>query len=531
MKRFVGVTALLALVGLVTVPSWAAEFRVTGFFDNVFPHVDSNVSSFLAGGDLDMTRKDHNTFGRERARFFFNFIASDDLRGVFALELDNVYGAPRVSLSGRCLPGSGLYANEQCGFRNGIDVNNLELKNLYVDFRIPQLPIANRVQIGGIPADVTPLHPLLLYTMDAGGGSVKLDLTDQVSLLLHYIQLEEDLDRFRGSVKLGEDYLAGATLMLRPLPALDLHLLGIFGHLQAPFGPNLAGFFGPFGTQSPQNVTTEDRYYVGFDARYRIGNLTIDPTFIYLLGTRKFCTPGSLTQTFGGALTPCTSPSMGARDIAFNAFETQLVLQYSLGSWLWAGKFAYASGQSANDDINNTGIGRRSDVKGFLTLSVDNAHVFGEWFEILGKSDVDGVGMTPPYLAGEIGNFSSFGWTLFGAKTEYQATNTLVLEGAVGAFWTVAKTACPAVFRVGSLSGPCAAPGSPLNAVGQPIFNLTGNSRYAGTEIDAGLRYTILPGLTWTPRFGWAFLGDAFAINNRRVLDAWAFANRMIYVF
>jgi hypothetical protein len=81
---------------------------------------------------------------------------------------------------------------------------------------------------------------------------------------------------------------------------------------------------------------------------------------------------------------------------------------------------------------------------------------------------------------------------LVGAKTEYQATDQLLLEGAVGAFWSVEKTACPAVFRVGSLTGPCAAP--PLD--------FTGDSRYAGTEIDIGLGYTILPGLTWTPRFG-----------------------------
>jgi hypothetical protein len=519
MKRFVGVTALLVLAELVTVPAWAAEFRVIGFFDNIFPHADSNLS-FGPGGDLDLTRKDRRTFGRERTRLFFNFIASDDLRGVFALELDNVYGAPSQSVSGNCLPGSGLYANEQCGFRNGIDVNNFELKNLYVDFSIPQLPIANRVQLGGIPADVTPLHPYLLYTMDAGGGSLTFDFTDRVSLLVHYIQLEEDLDRFRGSVKLGEDYIAGATLMLRPLPALDLHLLGIFGHLQAPFGPALTGGGGPFNgvPQMQQNVTTEDRYYIGFDARYRIGNMSLEPSFIYLLGTRKFCTPDSLTNTFG-TLMPCTSPPTGPMDIGFNAFQTQLVLQYTLGSWLWTGKFAYASGQSANDDINNTGIGRRSNVKGFLPLGIDGFHIFGDWFEILGRSDVDATGTFSPFRVGEQGNFDAYGWMLFGAKTEYQATDSLVLEGAVGGFWTVVKTACPSRFRV-----------SPT-VCSNPSMDFTGNSRYAGTEIDAGLRYTILPGLTWTPRFGWAFLGNAFQIQHRHVLDAWIFVNRMIYTF
>ena len=319
MKLFIGVVALLSAIGLVTVPVLAAELRVTGFMENVIPHYDRNTSD----QDLDMTRStDHIFYGRERAWLFFNFLASDDLRGVFALELDSIYGAPRFNRVGsRCILGTGLYAFEQCGFRNGIDVNNLEVKNLYVDFSVPQFPLANRIQLGGIAADVTPLHPYLLYTMDAGGGSAKLEFADQVSLLLHYIQLEEDLDRFAGSAKLGEDYIVGATLMLRPLPGLDLHLLGIYGHLQAPFGPTLVIGAGPFNgiVGDDTNVRTEDRYYIGFDARYRIGNLSLEPSFIYLLGTRKFCTPGSLTNA-QGTLVPCPNARTGSSRLLKNYF-------------------------------------------------------------------------------------------------------------------------------------------------------------------------------------------------------------------
>jgi hypothetical protein len=353
------------------------------------------------------------------------------------------------------------------------------------------------------------------------GGSLQLYVTDRVSLLLHYIQLGEDLDRFQGSMKLGEDYLAAATLMLHPLPGLDVHLIGAFGHLQAPFSGGVAGRGGPF-ISSPfalTNITTEDRYYLGFDARYRLGNLSIEPSFIYLLSTRKFCTPGSLVNTFG-ELMPCTSPAGSPNDMAFNAFETQPVLQYTLGSWLWAGKFVYTSGQSA-DDLSNTGIGKRTKAKAFAPLGIDASHTFGDWFEILGRSEVDGTGISSPFFAGEVGGFHPFGWTLVGAKTEYQAADQLVLEGVVGAFWTVEKTACPTLFRVGSVTGPCV----------EPVVDFTGNSRYAGTEIDVGLRYTILPGLTWTPRLGWAFLGDAFQVEHRSVRDAWIFVNRVIYTF
>jgi hypothetical protein len=520
MMRFLGVVALLVLLELMTMPALAAELHVRGFFENIFPHVDSNTSD----QDFDMTRNsDQIFFGRERARLFFDFSASDNLRGVLALEVDSTYGAPPFNRVGsRCILGDGLYAFEQCGFRNGIDNNAIELKNLFIDFLIPQLPIGNRLQLGGIPANVTPLHSYLLYTMDAGGGSLKLDFSDQVSLLLHYIQLEEDLDRFRGSAKLGEDYIAGMTLMLKPISGLDVHLLGVFGHLQAPFGPFLQIGAGPFNgiIGDATNVTTEDRYYFGVDARYRFGNLSIEPSFIYLLGTRKFCTPGSLTNT-NGVVIPCRSSQDGFGEIAFNAFETQLALQYTRGSWLWAGKFAYTSGNAADDDINQTGIGNTSDVQGFRPLGIDGYHAFGEWFEIFGRSDVDSVGAVTFIRPGKQGTFNSFGWMVLGAKAEYLATNRLVLEGSVGGFWTAEKTACPAVFRVGTVTGPCAVP--PLD--------FTGNSRYVGTEIDIGLRYTILPGLIWTPRAGWAFLGDAWQIQNRNVQDAWTFVNRVIYVF
>ncbi len=135
-----------------------------------------------------------------------------------------------------CVTGTGTYAFEQCGFDNGIDNNAIEIKNLYVDFRIPQLPIGNRTQLGGLPFNLTPLHNGLLYTMDAGGGLTRLDFTDQVSAMLYYVQLEENADTYHGSPKVGEDYLTGTTLMLKPLSGLDLHLLGVYFHGQAPFG-------------------------------------------------------------------------------------------------------------------------------------------------------------------------------------------------------------------------------------------------------------------------------------------------------
>ena len=517
MKKLVGCLILLTVLGLAAAPAFAAELRVTGFIDNVFPRWESNAS----WADNDPTRNDDQAFfGRTRMRNFFNFIASDDLRGVFAIEIDASYGAPASDrVNGTCLEESATFPFYQCGFDNGIDNNNIEIKHVYVDFRIPQLPIGNRWRLGGMPFNVTPLHSLSLYTMDAGGGDVRFTFSDQVSLMLYYVQLEEDLDRFAGSAKIGEDYITGGTLMLKPLSGLDFHILGLYNHGQAPFGPGLTGGGGPFNgiVQDARNVSTESRYYLGFDARWRLGNTTIEPGFVYLLGTREFTSSSA-------ALT-------GVNDIDFDAFHAFIIGRHNIGPWLLSAKFVYVSGDEADADLNNRGIGNRSDINGFRFVGLDTSHFFGEWFELLGKSDVDSTGNRTFRRMGEAAKLDRFGWVIVGGKVEYKYTDNLVLTGAAGGFWTAEKTGCPANLRLASLTGPCTGPNSPSNSSGEPALNFTGDSRFVGWEVNAGLRYTIMPGLTWSPLLAYADYGSALDINDRKAMDTWAFVNRMIYVF
>jgi hypothetical protein len=488
--------------------------RLTGFIDNVFPRFESNLSS----RDQDPTRGgDQATYGRTRARMFFNMIASDDLRGIIGFEIDQVYGAPASPAKlGNCIEeGEGVFAESACGFDRAIDNIAIELKHLYVDFRVPQLPIGNRWRLGGFRFQALPLHSSLVYNIDGGGGDVRFTFTDQVSLLLSYQQFEEDTDRFAGSVKVGEDYVVGSTLMLKPIPNLDFHLLGLFGHFQTPFSST--GIGSPFVgiAQDARNVATEDRYYVGFDARWRIGNTRIEPTFVYLLGTRKF--------------TAASAATTGVSEADFGGLLAHFVVQHTTGPWLFAGKFAYREGNKAGDDLNNRGVGNQADI-GFRHIATE-ANRLGDWFEIHGNSEVDGAGTLVFRRGGETGNFDRFGWVVLGSHIEYQATDQLILEGSVGGFWTTEKTGCPANFRTGSTPETCTGPNSPLNSSGEPALNFTGDSKFIGWEIDAGLRYTIMPGLVWTPRVGYAEYGDAFAANNRKATNAWVLVNRMIYIF
>jgi hypothetical protein len=116
---------------------------------------------------------------------------------------------------------------------------------------------------------------------------------------------------------------------------------------------------------------------------------------------------------------------------------------------------------------------------------------------------------------------------------EYQASDNLILEGAAGGFWSAKKTGCPAVLRQGSLTGRCGAANVAAvnNPSGEPVLNFTSNSRYLGWEVAGGVRYTIMPGLTWTPRLAYADYGKGLNQNNRQAGNAWVLTNRLIYTF
>jgi hypothetical protein len=528
------VVGLAVVVGLAAVPAWAAELRTTGYLDSVFPHFQSNVSA----SDRDTTNlSDQHTIGRTRGRLYFNIIGSDDLRAVFGFELDAIWGNCPNRTDNDDNVGSA------CFNRNTDMPGNIETKWLYVDFRIPQLPIGNRMRLGGIPLYATPLHGQTVLHGDMGAGDLLLTFTDQVALHLYYAQFEEDStasnDRFPGmpvANQFGEDYATGMTLRLKPIEGLDLHIPFVYGHLQLP-SDSMTSQSGP-GLASPNyftNVTTESRFYAGFDSRYRWGNLSIEPTFMYLFGTRNFCAPGSMVRLVtGGPLVPCTSPVGSRTSTDFDAFFGNLNTAYNWGSWLFQGKLQYTSGNRANDDINNRGIGSRSSVMVYSHMDADGGPFFQEWFEIFGNSEVDGTSIDTFRRMGESGTIDRFGWQIVAGAAEYSLTDSLILEGAAGGFWSAKKTGCPAVLRVGSLSGRCG--GANVAAVnqpgsGQPVYNFTGNSRYLGWEVAAGVRYTIMPGLTWTPRLAYADYGKGLDQNNRRAGNAWVLANRMIYTF
>ena len=169
-------------------------------------------------------------------------------------------------------------------------------------------------------------------------------------------------------------------------------------------------------------------------------------------------------------------------------------------------------------------------------MDADGGPFFQEWFEIFGNSEVDGTSIDTFQRMSESGGLDRFGWQNLAGAVEYQLRDGLILEGAAGGFWAAQKPGCPSNLRQGSISGTCLASTPGPNAAvptfkDEARFNFTGNSRYLGWEVAAGVRYQILPGLTWTPRLAYADFGKGLNQNGRKAMDAWLFANRIIYIF
>ena len=59
-------------------------------------------------------------------------------------------------------------------------------------------------------------------------------------------------------------------------------------------------------------------------------------------------------------------------------------------------------------------------MKGFRPLGIDGNHLFGDWFEILGRSEVDSLGLLTFMRPGKLGTFDRFGWMVVGGRWSTQ---------------------------------------------------------------------------------------------------------------
>jgi hypothetical protein len=169
MKRFLLILlGVVAVVALMTAPAPAADFKFGGYFHTLYVNSNNNKDGDDNGND------DLGSFWT-RMRLYFTAQASENLMAVAKLEADDVWGRSRI---GRV---------SMDGGSNGRADSGMEIKNIYIQFNMPNTPLT--FQVGGLPI-------LLGYGLafnDDTNGIVAIGKFDPVKVALGYSRLQDNV--------------------------------------------------------------------------------------------------------------------------------------------------------------------------------------------------------------------------------------------------------------------------------------------------------------------------------------------------
>lgn len=165
MKRF-SLIALVAalLIGVASMAS-ATELKVRGHLD-VYGMWSANLRDF----DNDRADAD-NYFTTQRLRTYFEYIANENLKAVFGLEIDNDWGST-----------DGTFAR---GAQWGSDAKgNIKVKHAYLDFTLPDTEINVKAGLQYVALPSVFGHPV--FEDDAAALVVSAPINDMFGLALGY---------------------------------------------------------------------------------------------------------------------------------------------------------------------------------------------------------------------------------------------------------------------------------------------------------------------------------------------------------
>jgi hypothetical protein len=130
MKRLLFCLVTLIAVFALVMPASAAEMKVTGIWNAKAYAIDNY--------DGDDDSDDSWQYITQRMRMYFNFISSENLKLVYKNEIDFEWGDQAFATT------------RNSGGGRGGDTVNLETKNVYLEFMVPDTPVKATMGLQGI---------------------------------------------------------------------------------------------------------------------------------------------------------------------------------------------------------------------------------------------------------------------------------------------------------------------------------------------------------------------------------------------
>src|SRR5262245_47004502 len=327
-RTLAAVAAAVAVFGLAAPPVFAQapapapspltpKVTIVGLFDQV-----TSASKNVYDGNFSLSG-DSEWYARTRFRPDFEF-AVGRVKAVLGIEIDLMYGQAGSNDAG--FPNNNSGGNSGCKVNtNGcLDLNTdvggmLEIKWIYTEFPLtgkdsllPFIPVETMARAGGQPFDTLASYKVTYANGDFAGLSAVTTIRPNLKTNLAWVIVEDQLagaNRGNPSLKTGrgEDYSLISSVDISPIKGLDIKPLFSWFHAdgvtstssrrptvnrrfagsvntQANSGAALAPPVNPPAAGSP--AFHENRYTVGFDARWRLGGFGLDPTFYYQWGQR-----------------------------------------------------------------------------------------------------------------------------------------------------------------------------------------------------------------------------------------------------
>jgi len=299
-KYLIGLIVILAIVALVA-PSFAVEFKYGGMYRW---RIQANENMQDANDDEDDTAN----WIDQRLRMYFDFIGSENLKLVTKWEADTLWGYES--------PGAGRHG----GGDLGADAVNLEMKNVYIDFAIPNTPVRAQMGVQGLS-----LLSGWIFEDDASAAVFNTSL-DPIKIRFGYIAAVNqdvindlnDMDDFFLELKYAEGPLSVAGVLFYQ-----------YGHDSDYSYPNSIKYGGEGSTNKEDNKLFD----LGFSLSYKMDWLAAYLNFV---------------KNFGGYDIAGTDDDEDYKGwlVEGNIDYFMAPFTLSLGGFVASDKFAYPAGRS-----------------------------------------------------------------------------------------------------------------------------------------------------------------------------------------
>jgi hypothetical protein len=513
-RSVVVVLAVLAILGLLAPPSFAQapapKVTITGLVDFVTTaYKNWSQNAAPAGGvpgQPDVTNaKERGWYSRERGVFTLTGEVGK-VKGVWAIELDFTNGAGNFNASSQ--PGSLTTVGvAQSGTSANFDLDTdvqgaVETKWLYLEAPItgpgslmPFIPVPTIGRFGGQPFRGHNYKVGALASGDFPGVNLETVWAPNVRSTLTFVQISEALDRFvapnqKDSIaflaSLEVDVFKGLTI--KPTYAYAHYDGGNCGtaNLGTPawggINPNANCPAVTAGSVAAPGGVGRDikRHYIGADLRWTMGPITVQPTFIYLIGEQEILNHNGVIN-----------------DVDIRSFLADTVIGFRTGPLNVETRIMYTPGQNANNDPQNGGGGT---IRRYDPINSGFGYMNG-WTEIW-VGDVDYITSLLVPRSGvtlrESPSYDKYGRIFAALAADYSLTPALTFRAITNVSWTDTSVDTKGILANG------------ITPSTNPFHG--GKERYLGNEWVLGLTYRFAPNVTFDLAAAALITGDALNI-------------------